>query len=226
MAEYELNGIRLWVPDAILNTKITEKLEQGRYEADEARAVQMRARPGRRVLELGGGIGYIASLCATVTQPENVVTVEANPEMISVIRKNLNRNGFQSVEIVHGAVGQEGHDRQVVGFEEKPAFWAGRLADEKSSAEAIVDVPLLSLPALLKKHRPHLVVMDIEGAEQYLFDHPWPDHVENMILELHPGQYSDRVIKKIVDCMSASGLTYDPGPSRGRVLGFRRLSGK
>jgi hypothetical protein len=43
------------------------------------------------------------------------------------------------------------------------------------------------------------------------------------VLELHPPRYSDTVIKRIVDCMSDSGLTYDPVTSRGRVLGFRRV---
>ena len=68
--------------------------------------------------------------------------------------------------------------------------------------------------------------MDIEGAEQTLFDEPWPAHVRSVMMELHPGRYPDTTIKKIIDCLSASGLTYDPGPSRGRILGFRRLRHK
>ena len=46
------------------------------------------------------------------------------------------------------------------------------------------------------------------------------------MLELHPGRYADTVIQRIVDCMSASGLTYDPGPSHGRILCFRRVRGR
>lgn len=226
MAEYELNGVRLTVPDAVLSDKIAAKLANGRYEANEAKAAQMRLRPGKRVLELGAGLGYIASLCAGITGPENVMTVEANPDMLEVIRNNLDQNGFQAASLIHGAVGKAVKSNQAVGFEEKPAFWAGRLADQNSKPEAIVNVPLLSLHTLLRNHRPHVVIMDIEGAEQHLFDLPWPGFVQNVIMELHPGQYSDHVIKKIVDCMSTSGLTYDPGPSRGRVMGFRKLREK
>jgi hypothetical protein len=68
--------------------------------------------------------------------------------------------------------------------------------------------------------------MDIEGAEAHLFDAPWPDHVTSVMMELHPGRYPDTVIQRIVDCMSDSGLTYDPGPSRGRILCFRRVRGR
>jgi hypothetical protein len=70
-----------------------------------------------------------------------------------------------------------------------------------------------------------VVIMDIEGAEEHLFDAPWPDFVRHVMMELHPGRYPDTVIQRIVDCMSTSGLTYDPGPSRGRILCFRRVRG-
>lgn len=66
-------------------------------------------------------------------------------------------------------------------------------------------------------------MMDIEGAEEWLFDQPWHPELRFLVLELHPPRYSDTVIKRIVDCMSDSGLTYDPVTSRGRVLGFRRV---
>ena len=86
-------------------------------------------------------------------------------------------------------------------------------------------MPCLGIDALLREYRPHLVIMDIEGAEEHLFDAPWPDHVRVVMMELHPGRYPDTVIKRIVDCLSASGMTYDPGPSRGRILAMRRLRG-
>ena len=222
MAEYELNGIKLSVPDVFLNDKIAEKLSKATYEADEAKAALMRLRPDQRVLDIGSGIGYIASLCARIAGPENVMTAEANPDMIKVIRDNLDQNGFQEVDLFHGAVCETENEFQAIEFERKPSFWASQLADEDSDPNAVVSVPFLSLTDLLSSHRPHLVTMDIEGAEQYLFDNIWPGHVHYVIVELHPSQYPDRVIKKIVDCMSASGLTYDPGPSRGRIICFRK----
>lgn len=223
MPEYILNGVALSVPAEMLNERIAGKLQSGRYEGHEAAAVQMRLRAGNRVLELGSGLGYIASLCAGITGPENVATVEANPDMLPVIRGNLDRNGFQAVTLIHGAVtGLEDADEHIQ-FEQKKSFWAARLAGADSNPDAVVTVPMLHMDALLAQYRPHVVVMDIEGAEAQLFERKWPRHVRSVMMELHPNQYPDTVIKTIVDCMSASGLTYDPGPSRGRILGFRRV---
>ncbi|MDT8328126.1 MAG: FkbM family methyltransferase [Roseovarius sp.] len=223
MAEFEIDGIHLVVPDEMLNPKLSDKLSTGGYEAHEAHAARMRLRAGQRVLELGSGIGYIASVCASITGAGNVVTVEGNPNMLPVIRGNLERNGFGAVTVLHGAVGGMKSDAEPIEFDNKKTFWAARIADMDSAPDAVVSVPHLGLGDLLKTYRPHVVIMDIEGAEEHLFDAPWPAFVRAVMMELHPGRYSDVVIKRIVDCMSASGLTYDPLSSRGRILGFRRV---
>ena len=223
MAEFQINDVTLVVPDHILNDRIAAKMASGGYEALEAAGVAARVRPGNRVLEFGSGVGYIASLAAKVAGAENVVTVEANPDMIPVIRANLDRNGFTEATVIHGAVTGLEEAEPTIAFERKASFWSARLAGVDSKSEAVVEVPMLQLHPLLAEHRPHVVIMDIEGAEAHLFDRKWPRHVRSVMMELHPKQYPDTVIKQIVDCMSASGLTYDPGPSRGRILGFRRV---
>jgi len=226
MAEFEIGGLRLGVPDAHLNDRVRAKLASGGYEDHEARAALMRLRAGQRVLELGSGIGYIACLCARVAGPENVTTVEANPDLLPVIAGNLSRNGAKDVRVLHGAVGgMEGGDAPLA-FDAARSFWAGHIADEASASERVVEVPHLGLRDLMARARPSLVIMDIEGAEAHLFDAPWPAHVRHVMMELHPGRYPDTVIRRIVDCMSSSGLTYDPGPSRGRILCFRRVRGR
>ncbi|MFB9149315.1 FkbM family methyltransferase [Roseovarius ramblicola] len=226
MAEFENEGLRLEVPDAHLNDRIRAKLASGGYEGHEARAALMRLRPGQRVLELGSGIGFIACLCARVAGAGNVTTVEANPDLLPVIAGNLARNGFDVVTVLHGAVGGMEGGEAPIAFDAARSFWAGHIADEASAAERVTEVPHLGLRDLMARVRPGLVIMDIEGAEAHLFDAPWPAHVRHVMMELHPGRYPDTVIKRIVDCLSASGLTYDPGPSRGRILCFRRVRGR
>lgn len=174
----------------------------------------------------GAGIGYVAALCARVVGAETVTCVEANPAMLPVIRANLDRNGYGAATLLHGAVaGREGAEAPIA-FDGAKSFWAGRIADEASAAARRVDVPALGLDGLLRRVRPQVVIMDIEGAEAHLFDAPWPAHVRSVMMELHPGRYPDTVVQRIVDCMSASGLTYDPGPSCGRILCFRKVRGR
>jgi len=226
MAEYDIDGLRMVVPDAALNARIAAKLEAGTYEAQEARAAAMRLRAGHRVLELGAGIGYVSAICARAVGAGHVTCVEANPAMLPVIRANLECNGYGAVTLLHGAVtGREGTEAPIA-FDGAKTFWAGRIADGETSAARRVDVPALGLDGLLHRVRPQVVIMDIEGAEEHLFDAPWPAHVATVMLELHPGRYPDTVVQRIVDCMSASGLTYDPGPSCGRILCFRKVRGR
>ncbi len=223
MQRFKLGKVVLEVPKALLNDKLTQKMASGGYEANEARAARLRVKSGHRVLELGGGVGYISSICAQITDPANIVTVEASPETLKVIRHNLDLNGAAQARLIHGAVIGPDADMDKVLFRVDKAFWDSSLAGAGQTGQDLVEVPALSIMDLLKDHRPHVVILDVEGAEAYLFDQPWPRFVRHVIMELHPSKYPDKTIKTITDCMSKSGLVYDPGCSRGRLLGFRRI---
>ena len=221
---YELNGMLLGCPEALGSDKITQKLATGHYEGTEARAVQMRVKPGNRVLELGAGLGYIGALAASIAGPENVTSVEANPDMLKVIRDNFDRNGGEAITLRHGAVVGNDFDADTLAFARARQFWSSKIAKHGDNEAGLIEVPALKIGALLKETRPNVVIMDIEGAEQFLFDKPWPKSVRFVVMELHPKQYdSYEAVKTIVDCLSESGLTYDPGASRGTVLAMRRV---
>lgn len=221
---FELNGMLLGCPEALASDKITQKLSTGRYEGTEARAVQMRVKPGHRVLELGAGLGYIGALAASIAGAENVTAVEANPDMLTVIRDNYDRNGGEVITLRHGAVVGNDFEGDTLSFARGRQFWSSRIAKQGDTGSGLIEVPALKIGPLLDEIRPHVVIMDIEGAEQFLFEKPWPKSVRFVIMELHPKQYDGLgAVKNIVDCLSDSGLTYDPGPSRGAVLAMRRV---
>jgi len=223
MAQFSFEDVVLEIPDVFLNEKLTGKMESGSYEASEARAARMRVKKGHRVLELGGGVGYISSVCAQITDPVNIVTVEANPNTLDIIRHNLDLNGASQTTLIHGAVVGDNFDGDTLLFRVGKVFWGSSVAEANSPSESLVEVPVLHFAHLLATHRPHVVILDIEGAEKYLFDQPWPDFVRHVIMELHPKKYSSSTVKRMVDCMSKSGLTYDPACSRGSLLGFKRV---
>lgn len=219
--EFRLKGIDLGLPDGLATPEIVQKLTDGTYEEDEAQSALRCVRPGFRVLELGAGIGYVTALCAQRTAPEQVLSVEANPALLPVIAANLDRNGLAGVNLVHGAVTgpvAEG----ATGLFALSSGYTGSSLDGKGRP---IRVPLISVHALIRQHKPHVVLMDVEGAEADMFDRVWNCPLRYCVMELHPKKYQPRVIKKIVDVMSRMDMTYDPVTSRGKILGFRKVWG-
>ncbi|CUH40683.1 methyltransferase, FkbM family [Jannaschia seosinensis] len=221
MPDFTIHGVHLTVPDRILRPRIAARLAAGAYEQFEAAAAARCITSGARVLELGAGIGFVSCICARGAGAENLVSVEANPHMRDVIRANLDANGHQAATLLHGAVGAAGA-AETVTFRCAPAFWASAIADGSGRGEEVA-VPVLRLADLFAAYRPNVVVMDIEGGEAALFDAPWPDHVEAVLMELHPEAYPAAMIGRIFDCLLRSGLVYAPDLSRSAVVGFRRV---
>jgi FkbM family methyltransferase len=220
---YTLNGVDIGVPDGLANEAIIGKLADGTYEGDEARAVDRSVRPGFRVLELGAGLGYIGALAAKKTEPENVMSLEANPDLIPVIRANHARNGVGEVSVMHGAVVGHANEGDTASFHIAGGFTGSRLGPKGGRQ---VDVPLIGFHDLIRAQRPHVVLMDVEGAEAGYFDRPWKCPLRFCVMEIHPKQYGADVIKKIIDRMSSMDMTYDPVTSRGKILGFRKVWGE
>ncbi|UZD89608.1 FkbM family methyltransferase [Cognatishimia activa] len=222
MTVYTLHDIQIEVPDWLQGTAIERKIASGDYEGQEAHAARMRVKPGMQVLEVGAGLGYVSSVCAKMAGPANVVSLEANPKMISAARANLMRNGCGDVLLEHGAVVGNGHHLETVNFRAGGLFWGGSTLSVGEKRQDMISVPAYRIRPLLMEVRPRFVMLDVEGGEADLFKKPWPSFVRFVVLELHPKKYENTTIKEIVDCMSESGLTYDPVTSRGRTLGFMR----
>jgi len=224
--EFTLNGVELHIPEECLTAPLAEAIEQGRYEHNEAAALRRHLQPGDRVLDLGAGAGYLSSLAAGVVGGENVVAVEAGPQMIAALRGNLVRNDASEATVVHGAVVADSHGGDTVDFLSRRAFWASAVTREKAADNArIMPVPALGIGGLLAVHQPTVVILDIEGGEADLCDTVWPETVRLLVLEIHTKLYSGQVLQQIFDGLSRSGLTYMPWGSRGETVVFQRVSG-
>ena len=219
---FPLGDVEIAVPDALVTPEIGTKLADGSYEADEAQAVDRCVKPGFRVLDLGAGLGYIGALAAQRTDPTAVMSVEANPSLIPVLKANLARNGASGATVLHAAVAGRAAEGEMAHLHIATGFTASRLG---ARGGAQVEVPLVGFHDLLRAHRPHVVFMDVEGAEAAFFDRPWKCPLRFCVMEIHPKQYGPEVVKRIVDAMSAMDMTYDPVTSRGKILGFRRVWG-
>ncbi|MFY0660152.1 MAG: FkbM family methyltransferase [Shimia sp.] len=223
MTEYTLKGVKVGLPEWLKDTKIEAKLASGDYEGRESTAALKRIKPGWKVLEIGAGLGYVTTICAQAAGAENVTSLEANPQMLDQIRDTLARNGQKNVNLWHGAVVGDSHVGDTVAFRAGALFWGGGLVADGRSEKDMVEVPATRISDLLAIVQPDFVMMDVEGAEQHLFEQDWPKCVRHVVMEIHMAKYPKHVLKHMVDCMSRSGLTYDPATSSGRTLGFMRV---
>ena len=227
LAKFSINGYIVHIPNHLMNDAIRKSMQGERYEGHETFAVKRHIVEGDRVLELGAGVGYIAMQIANRIGGENLLTVEANPKMVPVVEKNLAANLIEGVTVINAAVVPDSFTADHVTFHMTAAFWASSLNPalaKKWKSTKSIEVPAVKIGELMQEHKPSVVIMDIEGGEQGLFETPWPDHVRLLVIELHPQLYPDQVIKQIFDQMSATGLTYCPVGSRGQVVVFKRLA--
>ena len=227
MAKFSIRGISLRIPDRFLNKAMITSLENGQYESAESFAIERHVAVGDRVLDLGGGAGYLSAQIAKTVGPDNLMTVEANPKMIDVIANNLRDNGVEGVNIIHAAVVSDHFDKEYITFRVVPAFWASSLLETRATQNKMtqsVPVPAVKISELIEDFNPTLVMMDIEGAEAEMFDNDWARSVRMIIMEIHPRVYDNTRIKHIFDRLSAAGLTYCPVGSRGDVIVFERVA--
>lgn len=218
----EINGIEIDLPERMARPGMLEKLRSGEYEADEAAMASRVVRPGFRVLELGAGLGYVTALAAQRTLPHNVLSVEANPALIPVIEDTLARNNCTGVELFNAAVVGKAEPDERVRFSVAHNVTASSLDSENGEE---ITVPAVGFHDLLRAHRPHIVLMDVEGAEAHFFDEPWKCPLRYCAMELHPKKYWPRAIKRIFMAMARMNMVYDPVGSRGKIVGFRKIGG-
>lgn len=219
MRAFDIDGIRIELPEALMTPDLTEAFERGRYEMLERRALRLRVQPGDRVLDLGAGIGVTAVEAARITGGANVTAAEPHPALLETLAHTFRLNGIEGVSVENVCVLPDREAGQVPLFERK-GFWSASLVDDGSAG---IEVAGLGLWDLIDLHRPDVVLCDVEGFEATLFAEPLPDAPRLVIVELHPRRYSARAIQTIFAGMAASGMAYSPKGSRGGVVVFERI---
>ena len=153
-------------------------------------------RPDLDVIELGGSIGAVTCEIARRQSPGlKIVSVEANPSLISLLRKNLAANVTgHSVTIVHRAVDYRS-DRTSVTFIRRATSMDGVIDGAIHGIHAndapgdVVQVPTCTLSALLEEHRidEYSLISDIEGAEVGIIrrDAEALKRCRQIVIELH-----------------------------------------
>jgi FkbM family methyltransferase len=213
MLEYsdviETQGISVPFDPRIITPKIERPMRKGRYEGGECAALRRVLKPGDRVLELGAGLGLCSTVAAMADGVERVVAIEANPELLPLIRETHRLNGVaDKVDLRNGVAVASGGGE--IPFYVRPDFWASSMEAGSRGYSRIEVLPAIGLDALLAELRPTVVVCDIEGGELGLFDAADLSSVRHLVLELHPKVYGTDGMARIGCALALKGLYPSP----------------
>ena len=214
----EFHGAKL-IRSKLISPAVFREIETGRYEGEEIACALINIEPADVVLELGAGIGALSSVILTRKQAASWVCVEANPELIPLIRKNHKLNGLGNVEVISGMLSNdpepEEHDFYVT-----EDFWASSLTRPAAFKE-IKKIPGHRFGDVLARYRPTFIICDIEGGEYELFT-PRADlaGVRKLCIEIHPAPREN--LEGLETFLVAEGFLLDRPPLRLGVNYWRR----
>lgn len=163
----------------------------GIYERAEIDFVHRYLPSDRRVIELGASIGgNSCQIARKLDRGVSMTCVEANPEIVPILRENIARNcGDRSVEFVHAMVASH----TGVGRLNIAESTLGSSAGEGSCT---VEVPALTLSDVVQRSGggEYTLVADIEGAEVSFFTDQRAAlaNCRMMIIECHATEWGGR----------------------------------
>lgn len=200
--------------------RVRGALKQGTYERKECDAVLRVVRPGDRVLELGGGIGYMSTLLSVKAGAAHVTSYEANPALIPYIRSVHAANGVTNVDLRNALLSPEAG--APVPFYIRRNFLASSMdpSTEKDAITQEVAIDRHALTPVLAEVRPDVLVCDIEGAEATLLPAGDWSGLSAAVIELHPQWIGQSGVQAVFDAMMRAGLTYFPKASEAKVVTF------
>jgi FkbM family methyltransferase len=219
MTALTVHGIRVPIGPADVSPQIWRALSNGTYEAKEARWVFKSVRPHDRVLELGTGLGVVASLIAGI-EGVHVWAFDASPSSVQLARRVIEANERENVTLTQGILAA-GPPRDFV-FYLRRDLWMSSIIEHQGPYDETLTITSANIDQFVSQHRIDVVVMDIEGAERDLLTQAELPGVDRIFLELHDHLYGLAGVRDITRALAAKGFGYDPRGSSGPCVLFSR----
>lgn len=177
----------------------------GRYESVEMSLLSALLLPSDDVLEIGSAMGFIGLFCLKVLKVNSLVSVEPNPTTLSYLRRNYEVNGMTPSVIEAAITPSDGP----VQFFVNELFWGDSLLQRPENANAkMITVQGITFNSIMQRvgRKFNTLIIDVEGAEQYLPMNSIPDYVKKVAIEIHPDVIGGRQAYHVVETLIRSGF--------------------
>lgn len=194
-----------------------EKIIKGHYEEEEIRILPNFISSEDEVMEIGGAVGFLSLYCKKILGVKKLVSIEANPKTLEYLLQNYKINNAKP-NIINAALAPDNMELELF---VSPMFWEDSLINNsKSDKKEVIKVKGMKFENLIKTCgiNPTAIIIDVEGAEQYIEVDEIPPTVNKILVEIHPNiigtrkafYFLENLIKKgfIVEaqCESVWGL--------------------
>lgn len=192
---------------AFLTETRIERINAARYEGQEIAGALHVVREDDRVLEVGAGLGVVGAVIAKNARPEKVLSFEANPELVPVIRALHQMNALGDRVELRNQVLFAGPDRPAtMAFHVRNSFLGSSLLNEGGRPSQVVEVPTADMAEVLTELRPTVLVMDIEGGELALLEAMDLAPFRAIVIEFHPEAYAVAGMRRCKTILRAAGF--------------------
>ena len=159
------------------------------------------------MLELGAGLGVVGSVTALNARPAKVMSFEANPALIPLIRAMHVENGLEDVIELRNEVLISAADRpESMTFHVTNSFLGSSLIEKEARQTTPVEVATADYHAVAETFRPNVLLMDIESGELEFLKHADLRGLRAVVIEFHPSVYGKSGAQTCKNILRAAGF--------------------
>lgn len=217
----KFNDLLVPVDGDHISLQIWKTLWKQCYEAPEVLAVEKLVKPGDKILELGTGIGVVSAIASKISPDIKIEAYEANPSLIKFIQRLHELNNITNIKI-NNAILLPADKESTRKLNLHTHFTESSIMDTIKSEQS-VDIPVKDFRKILREFGPDVLICDIEGGEEELFNDIDLTGLRAIILEVHPHMISRGAIKRIYDLCARADLYPCVEYSSGQVIAFSRV---
>ena len=203
-----IRGLKIDASSSQIAPSTKAQIFFGIYESAEYRFCKKYIPRNANVIELGSSIGLISSFVSKAKCPQNIIAVEANPELIPIIASNFTLNGVKNYKIINKAIGFDQSEN--LWFSKGSDNTTGVISDKQSDGAVKVHCTTLSDIVTQEDFGAYVLICDIEGGEVDILKdkNNGLRSCDLIIMEIHTTERSDRTysIDEIADDIIAIGF--------------------